>query len=236
MDSAPPLIELDGVWRSFGENTGQMTHALAGVSLRIFPGDFIAVVGPSGSGKSTLLAISGCLDHHTDGAFWFLGQEICPSGVRARSMIRRDHVSFVFQNYKLLPHLSVFGNVARPLAIRGVSRRKRTEMALHHLERVGLKDQAHRRPSELSGGQQQRVAVARALCVQPRILIADEPTGALDSENANLVVGLLEAARDAGVAVLMGTHDSRMSARADIVIQMRDGQIVDILDQRNAPG
>lgn len=234
MKNKAPIISLSAVWRTYSTSNSPPVHALAGISLNICAGEFIAVVGPSGSGKSTLLAVAGCLDHHTNGECRFFGETFEPGDVRKRAEFRRKHVAFVFQNYKLLPQINTLENVARPLLIRGFSRQARQELAAEQLNRVGMDEYKLRRPAEMSGGQQQRVAIARALSLRPALLIADEPTGALDSTNADIVASLLKQASEEGVTVLLGTHDSNISARADRTLIMRDGEIVEQLVSNNA--
>lgn len=222
---ASVAANLNQVSRIYMSKDGQPFVALSKISLQVLAGEFLAFMGPSGSGKSTLLGILGCLDGQNSGEVEVFGERVLPHQFSKRAQIRRKNIGFVFQNYKLLPALTIVENVARPLVFRGVSPARRTQLAREQLDRVGLIALERRRPSQLSGGQQQRVAIARALAVSPQLLIADEPTGALDSENAALVINLLQDLNREGMTILMGTHDTEMSRHAHAVIGLKDGQI-----------
>ncbi|MCP3910550.1 MAG: ABC transporter ATP-binding protein [Actinomycetia bacterium] len=223
--SGRPLIELRGVGRTYGQ--GVPVHALVGVDLTIHEGEFAAIVGPSGSGKSTLLGLIGLLDQPTTGTVLVDGVDMSRAGDRARTHQRARALGFVFQQFHLVPHLDAAANVETALLYRRLGRRRRRASAFEALDRVGLADRAHHRPVQLSGGEQQRVAIARALVTDPPIILADEPTGALDTANAALVLGLLESLPGEGRAVVMVTHDLDLAARAGRIISTRDGEVVD---------
>jgi putative ABC transport system ATP-binding protein len=201
------------------------TSALNDVSLRIEPGEFVAVTGPSGCGKSTLLNILGLLDVPSSGEYEFFGERISGRSEDQLALLRRAGVAFVFQNFNLLPDLSVEANVGVPLQYRRVPAGERRGRVAKALEQVGLAHRAKHRPSQLSGGQQQRVAVARALVTQPRLLLADEPTGNLDSDNGKAIMEILAGIREAGCTVIMVTHSPQHARYAGRTIQMRDGRV-----------
>ena len=220
-----PALEFSKVWKTYGEEGTNAVHALKSFSTSISEGELVVIRGPSGSGKSTLLSLAGCLDAQSSGEVRVFGNDLAPGDIAKRSRLRREFIGFVFQNYKLLPALSAFENVVRPLLIRGISSRKRNAIATRQLERLGLGEVSHRRPAELSGGQQQRVAIARCLAASPRLIIADEPTGALDSENALMTVEILSSLKDEGITIIMGTHDDRMANHASRSITLLDGEL-----------
>jgi putative ABC transport system ATP-binding protein len=201
------------------------TSALNDVSLRIEPGEFVAVTGPSGCGKSTLLNILGLLDVPSSGEYELFGERIAGRSEDELALLRRAGLAFVFQSFNLLPDLSVEENVAVPLQYRRVAASERRGRVAKALEQVGLAHRAKHRPSQLSGGQQQRVAVARALVTQPRLLLADEPTGNLDSDNGRAIMEILAGIREAGCTVIMVTHSPEHARYAGRTIQMRDGRI-----------
>jgi putative ABC transport system ATP-binding protein len=219
-----PVFELEAVTRTYGQQV--RVTALDGVGLTILPGEFCAIVGRSGSGKSTLLGLLGCLDRPTSGTLRVNGVDLARLGDRGRSRLRGDLIGFVFQQFHLVPHLSALVNVETALLYRGLDRAGRRRLALAALGRVGLTDRAHHRPTQLSGGEQQRVALARALVTDPRVVLADEPTGNLDTENAAHVLELLEGSVSPGTAVIVVTHDPAVAARAARRIEMLDGRIV----------
>ncbi|HEY4025601.1 MAG TPA: ABC transporter ATP-binding protein [Candidatus Dormibacteraeota bacterium] len=219
-----PVFELDAVTRTYGEQV--KVNALDGVGLTIMPGEFCAIVGRSGSGKSTLLGLLGCLDRPTSGTLRVNGVDVAGLGDRERSRLRGDLIGFVFQQFHLVPHLSAAGNVETALLYRGLESATRRRLALAALERVGLAERAHHRPTQLSGGEQQRVALARALVTNPRVVLADEPTGNLDTENAAQVLELLESSVTREAAVVVVTHDPAVAARAARRVEMLDGRIV----------
>ena len=208
MAEALPVIELEQVTKVY--RTGVLTvAALRGVSLTIDEGEYVSVMGPSGSGKSTLMHILGCLDVPTSGSYRLAGEHVGGMDEIALASVRNRRIGFIFQQFNLLPSLSAWRNVEIPLAYAGVGRTERHERALAALQRVGLGDRVQHRPGELSGGQQQRVAVARALVSEPALILADEPTGALDSVSAGDVMGLLDELHAAGRTLVVITHDGR---------------------------
>ena len=205
--------------------------AVNGVNLEVHPGEFIAVVGRSGSGKTTLLNLLAGLDKATSGKVLLEGDDLAKMNERQLTEIRRHKIGFVFQSFGLLPLLSAFENVELPLRISGVKAKEREKRAWEALEMVGLTPRSKHRPYELSGGEQQRVAIARAMVTRPPLLLADEPTGELDSTNARAIFGLfIEMVRTQGISVVAATHDSTLLAMADQVKEMRDGAFVDRLE------
>ena len=222
------LIELRDITKVFG--TGQNAfQALRGVDFTVDPGDFIAVMGSSGSGKSTMMNILGCLDVPTGGQYRFMGHAVERFTQDQRALLRRGYIGFVFQGFNLLARTSALENVELPLVYRGESRQVRQEAAMAALERVGLTQWAHHTPSELSGGQQQRVAIARALVTEPQILLADEPTGNLDSERSVEVMELLsDLNRDTNLTIVMVTHEPDMAEYADTIVHFKDGLVLSV--------
>ena len=220
-----PLIRLRGVTKTYGEGPTAF-QALKGVDLDIATGDFVAVMGPSGSGKSTTMNILGCLDVPSDGEFLFKGHHIESLDRDQRALLRRKYLGFVFQGFNLLSRTSALENVELPLLYRGDEKRARREAAMTALDKVGLKDWWDHTPAELSGGQQQRVAIARAIVTQPDVLLADEPTGNLDSERSVEIMELLtDLNRNAGITVLMVTHEGEMAAFARTIVHFKDGLV-----------
>ncbi|RKX35325.1 MAG: ABC transporter ATP-binding protein [Verrucomicrobia bacterium] len=225
-NGSPSLIGLENITKVFQTDEVE-THALAGIHLEVGRGEFVAISGPSGCGKSTLLAILGLLDSPTEGRYHLNGREVAELGLEERARIRNREVGFIFQSFNLIGDLSVHENVELPLVYRGLRPAERKSRVIDALEKV---DMSHRRkhlPSQLSGGQQQRVAVARALAGYPEILLADEPTGNLDSKNGEIVMDLLQKLNDEGTTICMVTHDDRYTKSARRVISLFDGQIVD---------
>ena len=200
--------------------------ALDDVSVSIEPGEYVSIMGPSGSGKTTLMNIIGCLDSPTSGTYRLSGQQIAGLSRNRLAEIRNRHIGFVFQNFNLLPRASAMENVELPLIYAGAPLRRRRERAMEVLRQVGLEGREKHVPAELSGGQRQRVAIARALAVDPSILLADEPTGALDSKSAAQIMELFQALNGGGVAVIVVTHDPGVADHARRVIRILDGQIV----------
>ncbi len=226
-----PLIELRGVTKVYGAGQAAM-HALRGIDLRIEEGDFVAVMGPSGSGKSTCLNILGCLDTPTAGTYTFKGIEAGRLMRDQRARLRRHYLGFVFQGYNLLNRTSALENVELPLIYRGISAGARRARATQALETVGLKGWESHTPGELSGGQQQRVAIARAIVTEPAVLLADEPTGNLDSARGREIMELLTTLnRDRGISVVMVTHEPDMAAYAKRVVHFVDGLVAS--DEQN---
>lgn len=221
-----PAVEAIDVTRSYELEGGVRVDALRGVSLRIEQGEYVAIIGPSGSGKSTLMHLLGCLDRPTTGQLRIDGRDIAVLDDTDLARLRNETVGFVFQSFQLLPRISATANVALPLVYRGVSRAERTERAHRALTAVGLQHRLDHRPTQLSGGEQQRVAIARALVSEPTLLLADEPTGNLDTSNGVEVMRILESLNaDHGVAVALVTHDADVAARARRQIRIRDGLI-----------
>jgi putative ABC transport system ATP-binding protein len=220
-----PLVELRGVTKVYGHG-GATVHALRGIDVRIERGEFVAVMGPSGSGKSTCMNILGCLDVPTDGSYLFDGVEVRKLSRRQRALLRRHFLGFVFQGFNLLARTSAEANVALPLLYRGASARERRALAGEALRIVGLADRAKHTPAELSGGQQQRVAIARAIVTKPKLLLADEPTGNLDTTTSGEIMKLITGLnRDHGITVVMVTHEHDIAAHAARTIQFVDGLV-----------
>jgi len=221
-----PLLRLEGVTKVFLTNEVE-THALSGVHLEIDKGEFVSISGPSGCGKSTLLAILGLLDSPTDGNYLLSGKCVSDLLPGERAQIRNREVGFVFQSFNLIGDLTVFQNVELPLTYRGIRASERRERVRDALERVGMAHRERHLPSQLSGGQQQRIAVARAVAGDPLIVLADEPTGNLDSAHGEAVMELLGELHSSGATICMVTHDPRYAAYADRLIQLFDGQVVE---------
>ena len=220
-----PVIELQHVTKVY--RTGAFAvAALRGVSVSIAEGEYVAVMGPSGSGKSTLMHIFGCLDVPSHGTYWLAGEDVSHMDEIALASVRNRRIGFVFQQFNLLPSLTAWRNVEMPLAYAGIGRAERRERAMAALERVGLGDRVQHRPGELSGGQQQRVAIARALVSEPDLILADEPTGALDSQSAADIMTLLDELHGAGRTIVLITHDAEVASVAQRSIRLRDGLVV----------
>ncbi|MFJ8661348.1 ABC transporter ATP-binding protein [Streptomyces sp. NPDC093795] len=226
MSAQQPVLQLQNLTRVHGAGATEV-HALRGIDLAVYPGELVAVMGPSGSGKSTLLTIAGGLDTATSGRVIVEDTDITTAGVKELAALRRRSIGYVFQDYNLIPALTAAENVALPRELDGTSARKARVEALGALEEMGLGHLADRFPDEMSGGQQQRVAIARALVGDRRLVLADEPTGALDSETGESVLALLRSRCDAGAAGVLVTHEPRFAAWADRVVFLRDGAIVD---------
>jgi putative ABC transport system ATP-binding protein len=228
------LIHLEGLTKVFTTDEVE-THALSGIHLQIQRGEYVAIAGPSGCGKSTLLSIIGLLDSPSSGTYVLNGQPVQSLDFTQRARIRNREIGFIFQSFNLIGDLTVYENVELPLTYRGMPAAERRERVTQALERVGMGHRAKHYPSQLSGGQQQRVAVARALVGQPAVLLADEPTGNLDSKNGEAVMELLRELHRAGSTICMVTHDTRFARHADRAIHLFDGRVVE--DNANAePG
>ena len=219
------MIRLAGVQRTYVVGAGPV-RALKEVNLRIESGEYVSIMGPSGSGKSTLLHLLGCLDRPTAGSYQFGGEEIARLTEFQLSRLRRDRIGFVFQFFHLVPRLTAAGNVELPMVFAGIDPRERAERARRALEVVGLTARATHRPDQLSGGEQQRVAIARAVVMNPALLLADEPTGNLDSGSGREIVNLIEGMNARGLTLIVVTHDPRIGGRARRQIHLADGEIV----------
>jgi putative ABC transport system ATP-binding protein len=226
MSAAPSLIKLDGVTKVFLTDEVE-THALAGIHIDIAKGEYISIAGPSGCGKSTLLSILGLLDSPTDGEYMLNNRPVADLPLSERARVRNREIGFIFQSFNLIGDLTVFENVELPLTYRGMKAVERKKRVTDALERVGMAHRAKHLPSQLSGGQQQRVAVARAVAGEPLILLADEPTGNLDSTNGEAVMELLRELHRQGATICMVTHDPRYAKHADRQIHLFDGRVVD---------
>jgi putative ABC transport system ATP-binding protein len=219
-----PVIDIRGLTRIY--DTGRLqVAALRGVDLQVMPGEFMAIVGPSGSGKSTLMNIIGCLDRPTAGSYELAGTSVAELDDDELARLRSRTIGFVFQSYNLLPRTSALENVATPLLYQGIGRKERKARATAMLGRLGLGDRLDHEPSELSGGQQQRVAIARALVTEPALLLADEPTGNLDSASGTEVMGLLHELNDSGRTIVLITHDHDVAAQAKRQVHVLDGRL-----------
>jgi len=220
------MIHLEGVTKVFYTDEVE-THALASIHLEIKKGEYVSIAGPSGCGKSTLLSLLGLLDSPTDGKYWLDGKQVADLSLSDRARIRNLQIGFIFQSFNLIGDLTVFENVELPLTYRGMKAADRRQRANDALERVGMAHRARHLPSQLSGGQQQRVAVARAVAGSPLILLADEPTGNLDSKSGEAVMELLRELHRGGATLCMVTHDPRYARHADRTIHLFDGRIVE---------
>lgn len=224
--SKQPLIDIRALSKSYVMGREKM-QVLNEVSLQVMPGEFVAIVGPSGSGKSTLMNVIGCLDTPTEGSYKLDGTEVKGLGDNKLASIRNRKIGFIFQSFHLLPKLSAADNVELPLVYRGMSSRERRERSSVALRQVGLADRMFHKPSELSGGQQQRVAIARALAGHPPILLADEPTGALDTRTGQEVLALIDQLHAEGHTIVLITHDKEVAKRASRTVVMRDGYLTE---------
>lgn len=218
------IIEITNINKSYNVGSEKL-HILKDVSFNVKKGEFISVLGPSGSGKSTLMNIIGCMDNFDNGSYILDGKDITTSNDDALALIRNEKIGFIFQKYHLIPKYSVIQNVMMPLLIRGVNRETAREKALEKLRLVGLEDRIKHKPNELSGGQQQRVAIARALVSNPSVLLADEPTGALDSETGKEILSLFKELNSQGNTIIMITHDKSVANHSDRTISIVDGRI-----------
>jgi putative ABC transport system ATP-binding protein len=228
------MIHLTNIHKTY--KGAQPLHALKGIDLHIGKGEFVAIMGASGSGKSTLLNILGILDDYDEGEYRLDGTLIRNLSETRSADYRNRMIGFIFQSFNLIPFKDAMENVALPLFYQGVSRKKRNQLAMEYLEKVGLTEWAHHLPNELSGGQKQRVAIARALITQPRIILADEPTGALDSKTSLEVMQLLKRLHEQGMTIIVVTHESGVAYQAEKIVHIKDGQIesIEINDGSNA--
>ncbi len=227
------MIELCDVYKIYSDGDGEI-RALDGVNLRIEQGEFVAIVGQSGSGKSTCMNIIGCLDVPTSGTYRLNGVDVSTMNDVEQAHIRNATLGFIFQQYNLLPKLNLLENVELPLIYRGIPQKKREEMAKIALERVGLLDRAKKMPSQLSGGQQQRVSIARALAGEPPVILADEPTGALDSKTGRDVLNFIKELNDEGTTIVLITHDMSIAEEAKRIVRIQDGKIISDTPGRRA--
>lgn len=219
------IIELKNLWRTY-ELGAEPVHALQGLDLTIGKGEYVAIMGTSGSGKSTLMNIVGCLDKPSSGQYILHGEDISNRSDDELAELRNKTIGFVFQQFNLLPRMTALENVMLPLVYAGVAINKRKELAENALRELGLADRMDHRPNQLSGGQQQRVAIARAIVNHPQIILADEPTGALDSHTAQEIMGVFNRLVEAGITVILVTHDPETASHAQRVIKVRDGKIL----------
>lgn len=229
------MLSMQQICKSF-RTDDVVTHALREINLTLNEGDFVSVTGPSGSGKTTFLNIAGLLESPTSGAYMLDGEDISQLNDYGRSRLRNQKIGFVFQSFNLIPDLNLFDNVDVPLRYRGFNAAERKKRIEQQLEQVGLASRMKHLPSQLSGGQQQRVAIARALATSPRFLLADEPTGNLDSEMAQSVMALLEDIHKNGTTILMVTHDPQLAARASRQIYLKDGRVQEITGLNSTAG
>ncbi|HEY4152181.1 MAG TPA: ABC transporter ATP-binding protein [Pseudolysinimonas sp.] len=230
--SQAPVLELRDIHQTYGTGEAAVA-ALRGINLTVDRGDYLAIMGPSGSGKSTLMNLLGCLDIATSGQYLLGGVDVHELDDRALAKVRNKQIGFVFQSFNLIQRMTALANVELPLVYGGVKRALRRELALEALDMVGLSDRVDHRPVALSGGQQQRVAIARALVTSPTIVLADEPTGNLDSQSTDDVLSILDSLSQAGRTIVVITHEEGVGAHAARVVSIRDGVIVD--DHRNRP-
>ncbi len=219
-------IALQDITKTYVMGDDNIVHALAGVSLDVAEGEFTAIMGPSGSGKSTLMNILGCLDRPTSGSYELDGQEVANMDDDALALVRNKKIGFVFQNFNLLPRMSALQNVALPMVYAGVEKGLRQERAAKAMTLVGLGERLHHRPNELSGGQRQRVAIARSLVNDPAIIMADEPTGNLDSKSGVEIMDIFQSLHKQGRTIILITHEPDIAAFAQRVIHVRDGKII----------
>lgn len=218
------LIEIQEMYKIYNPGEDEV-RALDGVSLEISQGEFVAIIGHSGSGKSTLMNMLGCLDTPTTGKYYLNGKDISQMTDKELSDIRNREIGFIFQGFNLIANLDALGNVELPLIYRGISKRERRQVSKEALEMVGLKKRMKHKPAEMSGGQQQRVAVARAIAAKPPIILADEPTGNLDSHSTAEILNILKKLHEAGKTVIMITHDPDIAEQAERIIRIKDGKI-----------
>lgn len=218
------ILELRNIYKNYQQGKMEVP-VLKDISLQVEEGEYVAIMGPSGSGKTTLMNIIGCLDLPTSGSYILDGRPVSELKEKELTKVRRNILGFVFQNFQLMPRESALDNVCLPLIYAGVSKKERKEMGMKALEKVGLADRAAFRPNQLSGGQKQRVAIARAMVNNPKLLLADEPTGALDSKSGKQVLELFDMLNESGVTIVMITHDRKVAERAKRIVHIIDGEI-----------
>ena len=221
-----PVIEVRQLHKTYALD-GVDVHALRGVDLRIDEGDFVAIMGPSGSGKSTLMNILGCLDIADSGSYRLQGRDVSALSANQLATVRNRQIGFVFQNFNLLSRTSALENVETPLIYAGLGRAERRKRGIDALRRIGLSERLHSHPSQLSGGQQQRVAIARALVTRPSLILADEPTGNLDSTTSDDIMGVFDALHREGATIVLITHEHKVAAHAERSLEVRDGQLLE---------
>jgi len=223
--AAPPVLQLDDIHQVYGSGDAAV-HALRGITLEVAQGDYVAIMGPSGSGKSTLMNLLGCLDVASSGTYTLAGSDVKTLDENQLARIRNRQVGFVFQSFNLVPRMTALGNVELPLVYGRIGRAERRERALEALDMVGLSSRAHHEPQELSGGQQQRVAIARALVTSPTLVLADEPTGNLDSASTDEILGMFDLLARDGRTIVVITHEAHVAEQSHRVITLSDGLIV----------
>lgn len=216
------MIELKNIVKKYGKDV----TALKGIDMSVKKGEFVSVIGKSGSGKSTLMNILGCLDTATEGEYYFCGENVCRLRESRIEEIRRERIGFIFQGFNLIPELDATENVMLPLKYKGIGKRERLKMAEKALEAVGLAERMNHKPSEMSGGQQQRTAIARAIAGNPEIILADEPTGNLDTDSGNQIMGIITDLKRQGRTIILITHDNNIAHCADRVICISDGKLI----------
>ncbi len=226
IETAPAVIDMRRIRKIYDMGAVQV-EALRGIDLQVHPHEFVAIIGPSGSGKSTLLNLVGCLDTPTDGSYHLDGEEVGELGLDELADIRNRKVGFVFQNFNLLAQITAYENIEMPLLFKGTGAKERRERVEELLEQVGLADRGHHKPTELSGGQMQRVAIARALACDPALILADEPTGNLDTSSGQDVMGLFEDLSAQGRTIVLITHDAALARRTRRIVHLQDGRIVE---------
>lgn len=223
------LIKIANVYKIYNKGENQV-NALDGINIEIFSGEFVAIIGSSGSGKSTLMNILGCLDEPTTGEYYLAGELISNCSDDKLSYIRNKKIGFIFQGFNLIPSLTAIENVELPLIYRGMKKLQRRQLSLSSIDKVGLSSRINHRPSQMSGGQQQRVAIARAIAASPPIILADEPTGNLDSKSGQDVMDILINIKNQGKTIILITHDNEIAKKADRIIRIQDGKITSDID------